>query len=139
MVNFVKHTRSLFDLLPDQVTVADIAKATGLDGVAIGQFKAGQLLRPDMDWLEQLHAFLQTHSHRSRACMAPAAKPKTRKSPTPNDIVKMTFSVPEAARALGVSERSIYNRIYDGTLKRVRVGRRVLIPAAALHALAGAA
>lgn len=52
---------------------------------------------------------------------------------------RLSYTVPEAARALGVSERSIYNRIYDGTLTRVRVGRRVLIPAAALRALAGAA
>lgn len=54
-------------------------------------------------------------------------------------IERLTYTIPDAARALGISERSVYNRIYDGTLARVRVGRRVLIPAAALRAMAGAA
>jgi len=52
---------------------------------------------------------------------------------------RLAYTVPDAARALGISERSIYNRIYDGTLPRVRIGRRNLIPAAALRAIAGGA
>jgi excisionase family DNA binding protein len=64
--------------------------------------------------------------------------PTTPKSRRKIDTVeKLTYTIAEAARALGISERSVYNRIYDGTLPRVRVGRRVLIPAAALLDMAG--
>lgn len=55
------------------------------------------------------------------------------------NVERLTYTVPAAAQALGISERSIYNRIYDGTLPTVRVGRRVLIPAAALRQVASAA
>lgn len=50
-------------------------------------------------------------------------------------VERLAYTVTDAARALGISERSVYNRINDGTLKRVRVGGRNLIPANALRAL----
>ena len=53
------------------------------------------------------------------------------------EVERMAYTIPEAAAALGVSERSVYNRIYDGTLGRVKFGRRVLIPAASLRAVMG--
>ncbi|RDE06237.1 helix-turn-helix domain-containing protein [Sphingomonas aracearum] len=54
-------------------------------------------------------------------------------------VERLTYTIPEVARALGISERSVYNRIYDGTLTKMQIGRRVLVPAAALRALAGGA
>ncbi len=48
---------------------------------------------------------------------------------------RLSYSVNDAAHALGVSERSIYNLIYGGKLRRLKVGRRVVIPAADLHAI----
>lgn len=52
-------------------------------------------------------------------------------------IERVTYTVPEAAAALGVSERSVYNRIADRTLASTKFGRRVLIPAASVKALTG--
>lgn len=57
---------------------------------------------------------------------------------TSHAIERMAYTVPEAAAALGVSERSVYARIGDGTLMSTKFGRRVLIPAASLKALASA-
>lgn len=51
-------------------------------------------------------------------------------------IERVTYTVPEAAAALGVSERSVYNRIGDGTLASTKFGRRVLVSAASLRAVA---
>ena len=46
-----------------------------------------------------------------------------------------TYKVPEAAELLGVNKLTLYTAIKEGTtnLPVVRVGRRMLIPKAALH------
>lgn len=49
---------------------------------------------------------------------------------------KLSYSVTEAAHALGMSERSIYNLVYAGRLRRVKAGRRTLIPSADVRAVA---
>lgn len=51
------------------------------------------------------------------------------------DVPRLSYSIAEAARALGVSERSVYNLIYDGKLRKLALGRRVVIPASDLQAL----
>ena len=51
-------------------------------------------------------------------------------------VAPLSYNISDAAAALGVSERSIYNLIYAGKLRRVKAGRRSLIPAADLRAVA---
>ena len=47
----------------------------------------------------------------------------------------VAVDVREAARRLSVSERSVRRMVADGRLSTVRVGRRVLIPVAAISQL----
>jgi excisionase family DNA binding protein len=51
---------------------------------------------------------------------------------------KVCYSVPEAARMLGVSDDLIYRLVVDGVIAKVpHMGRRVIIPHAELERLAG--
>ena len=50
-------------------------------------------------------------------------------------VSRIAFSVDEAAESLGVSANTVWKLIRDGTLRRVKVGRRTLIPATSLEAL----
>jgi len=50
--------------------------------------------------------------------------------------VKVLNTIPEAARQLSLSPRTIHRRIKDGQLDAVREGRAVRIPGAALLAYA---
>jgi excisionase family DNA binding protein len=52
---------------------------------------------------------------------------------------RLTMSVEEAAEALGISRALAYEAIQRGQLSFVRIGRRVLIPKAALERLLEAA
>ena len=54
-----------------------------------------------------------------------------------NEAVKpLTYSILGAAQALSISERSIYKMMSEGTLRKVKAGRRTLIPAADVRAIA---
>lgn len=46
---------------------------------------------------------------------------------------RMCVSIPEAAAALAVGRRSVYRAIADGTLRTITLGRRRLVPVAALN------
>ena len=46
---------------------------------------------------------------------------------TPSDVERLTYTVEEAARALGVGRGSAYGLLQRGQLPCVRVGRRTLI------------
>jgi len=50
----------------------------------------------------------------------------------------LTYSVAEAARALGVGRNTVYELIRTGQLPHIKLGRRLLISRAALRELAGA-
>ena len=50
-------------------------------------------------------------------------------------VSRIAFSVDEAAESLGVSANTVWNLIRDGALRRVKVGRRTLIPVTSLEAL----
>ena len=50
---------------------------------------------------------------------------------------KLTFSVHEAAAALGISRTKAYEAIRAGQLQSIRLGRRVLIPSHALSEFLG--
>lgn len=51
-------------------------------------------------------------------------------------VEPLSYSIPDAATALSVSPRSIYNFIEIGKLRKVKVGRRTTIPASDVRALA---
>ena len=51
---------------------------------------------------------------------------------------RLLWSVGEAARALGVSRATAFARISDGTLPSIKLGRRRLVPIAALRELIAA-
>jgi excisionase family DNA binding protein len=56
---------------------------------------------------------------------------------TEGHATKATITVEEAARLLGIGRGLAYAAVADGTLPAIRVGRRLLIPKAALLALLG--
>jgi excisionase family DNA binding protein len=45
------------------------------------------------------------------------------------------LTVPEAAQLLRVGERSVYAAVHRGELPAVRIGRRIVLPGAALQRL----
>jgi excisionase family DNA binding protein len=52
-----------------------------------------------------------------------------------DDKDKLTLSVEEAAAALGLGRAAAYLAAARGELPTVRIGRRLLVPKAALHEL----
>lgn len=46
---------------------------------------------------------------------------------------KLTYTVEEAAEALGISRPTAYEAIQTGDIPHIRIGRRILIPRAALE------
>ena len=48
---------------------------------------------------------------------------------------RLTYSVEEAALALGISRAGAYEAVQRGEIPHIRIGRRVLIPKSALHSL----
>jgi excisionase family DNA binding protein len=46
---------------------------------------------------------------------------------------RLTLSVAEAARAIGVSRANAYNLIHAGELPSIRLGGRILVPRRALE------
>jgi excisionase family DNA binding protein len=57
-----------------------------------------------------------------------------RRSPG-GDSVCLTVSVEEAARMLGISRGAAYTHARDGSLPSIRLGKRLLVPKAALEKL----
>jgi excisionase family DNA binding protein len=49
----------------------------------------------------------------------------------------MVVTVPEAARLLGISRTHAYELVTRGVLVHVRLGRRIVVPKHAIHALLG--
>ena len=50
-------------------------------------------------------------------------------------IERLTYSVPEAARVLGLSRMAAYQAVSEGTIPAIRIGRRILVPRRALERL----
>jgi len=51
-----------------------------------------------------------------------------------SNVERVSYSVREAAMALGISSRMLHNYIKDGSIVHFRMGTRVLIPADELKA-----
>lgn len=47
----------------------------------------------------------------------------------------LTYSVPEAARLLGISRAAYYNAIHKNQVPYLRIGRRYVVPRNQLHDL----
>lgn len=60
------------------------------------------------------------------------AKQEKREKPA---VVPVAYNIPDAAAAIGISTRSVYNLVDAGRLRLVKVGRRSIIPASDLRAL----
>lgn len=52
---------------------------------------------------------------------------------------RLTVSVPEAGRLLGIGRTSAYKAAQEGEIPTVRIGGRVLVPKAALERMLGEA
>ena len=50
-------------------------------------------------------------------------------------VVPVSYNINDAAAALGLSRRTIYNLIDAGKVRKVKIGRRSVIPAADILAL----
>lgn len=49
------------------------------------------------------------------------------------DIERKTMTVPEAARALGIGKNQAYEAVRLGQIPSIRIGKRLLVPRAALE------
>ena len=52
-----------------------------------------------------------------------------------NEDVRLTYTVEEAGRLLGLSRNLAYEGIASGAIPSIRIGRRILVPRAALKRL----
>ncbi len=48
---------------------------------------------------------------------------------------RLTVTVPEAARLLGISRTAAYEAVHRGELPAISIGRRMVVPKVALHRL----
>lgn len=53
----------------------------------------------------------------------------------PTTLPRMAYSMRETADMIGMSLRTLVRRVDDGTIRAVKVGKRVLIPAAEVERL----
>jgi len=52
--------------------------------------------------------------------------------------IRRTVKIDEAAAILGISRNGAYNAAKEGSLPTIRIGKRLLVPVAALDRLLGA-
>ncbi len=52
-------------------------------------------------------------------------------------IKRATYTVPEAGEKLGIGKNSAYEAAHTGQIPTIRVGRRLLVPRAALDRMLG--
>ncbi len=62
-----------------------------------------------------------------------------RLKPLPSSEDRLTMTVEEAAEALGISRAFAYEAVNNGDIPTIRIGRRILVPKAALQRLLGGA
>ncbi len=54
-------------------------------------------------------------------------------------MARLTYSVPEAAEKLGIGRSAAYEAARTGQLPTIKIGKRILVPRAALERLLGIA
>jgi len=52
---------------------------------------------------------------------------------TIESIEKLTVNVEEAGRMLGISRPTAYDRVEDGSIPSIKLGRRILVPKIAIE------
>jgi excisionase family DNA binding protein len=52
-----------------------------------------------------------------------------------HEIERQTYDIGEAARLLGISSMSVYLAVRRGELPTIKIGKRLLVPKAALNRL----
>jgi excisionase family DNA binding protein len=57
--------------------------------------------------------------------------------PAKSEISRRTRTIPEAGKILGISRNSAYEAARTGEIQTIRLGKRLLVPNAALEALLG--
>ena len=65
----------------------------------------------------------------------PENTPVRRIKPLPSSEDRLTMTVEEAAKALGISRAFAYEAVNNGDIPTIRIGRRILVPKAALNRL----
>jgi excisionase family DNA binding protein len=66
-------------------------------------------------------------------------KPKSLQEPSapPRERGRLTYTVPEAGRLIGLSRNGAYEAAARGDLPTVRIGRKLFVPRTALNRLLG--
>lgn len=54
-------------------------------------------------------------------------------------VGRLTYNVEEAAQLLGLSKNIAYEAVASGAIPSIRIGRRILVPRAALEAMLASA
>jgi excisionase family DNA binding protein len=67
------------------------------------------------------------------------AGPMTTNIAPSQPVERLTYSVEEAARLLGISRNSAYEAVRRGELPTIRLGRRILVPRCRLDDMLGGA
>lgn len=78
----------------------------------------------------------RTQDHAESSDEVAASRPRRPRVPGEG---RSFFSVPDAARMLGISEATLYRAVADGQFPAVRIRDRVIIPAKALEAMTDSA
>jgi excisionase family DNA binding protein len=66
---------------------------------------------------------------------AAAVREPTKMKPPPSERGALTYSVPEAGRLIGLSRNGSYEAAQKGQIPTIRIGKRVIVPRAAFHAM----
>lgn len=61
----------------------------------------------------------------------------TNESEKANTITRRTYSVEEAGKILGIGRNAAYEAVKNGNISSVRIGRRVVVPMAAIERMLG--
>ena len=80
---------------------------------------------------EQVHQVVDEVLRRLDAAPAPATEPKHLDNSIPQQSspgTKMTVSVQEAAKMIGISKPKMYELIREGEIPSIHVGKKIVIP-----------
>ena len=91
-------------------------------------------------WSDQPHELAEVLAVAARGVAGPdAGTPGGSAGATSGGQERLTMTVEEAAAALGISRAFAYEAVTRNEIPHVRIGRRILVPRAALERMLGAA